>query len=211
MWLRLCRALPNVSSVVKSRNPHTIHEQHQYSRLDKLHGHIPHLNAAAKLPWWQYGRLRDGSGPVAKTSLLYQALLPDSFIDFLFPLHLLFLFGHGATVVCIAHSPLHALPPFPSLHTSYRRLWCLSATVVISAVVSLSVTSYSFSLRNNLFSTEKRVSAAAEWIAIDSSWMLAFYPRGPGSRLQCFTLFFISSFTCRRYWRRISFGASLSV
>lgn len=146
MWLRLCCALPNVSSVVKSRNPHTIHEQHQYSRLDKLHGHIPHLNAAAKLPWWQYGRLRDGSGPVAKTSLLYQALLPDSFIDFLFPLHLLFLFGHGATVVCIAHSPLHALPPFPSLHTSYRRLWCLSATVVISAVVSLSVTSYSLSL-----------------------------------------------------------------
>lgn len=146
MWLRLCCALPIVRSVVKSRYPHTIHEQHQYSRLDKLHGHIPHLNAAAKLPWWQYGRLRDGSGPVAKTSLLYQALLPDSFIDFLFPLHLLFLFGHGATVVCIAHSPLHALPPFPSLHTSYRRLWCLSATVVISAVVSLSVTSYSLSL-----------------------------------------------------------------
>lgn len=146
MWLRLCCASPNVRSVVKSRYPHTIHEQHQYSRLDKLHGHIPHLNAAAKLPWWQYGRLRDGSGPVAKTSLLYQALLPDSFIDFLFPLHLLFLFGHGATVVCITHSPLHALPPFPSLHTSYRRLWCLSATVVISAVVSLSVTSYSLSL-----------------------------------------------------------------
>lgn len=146
MWLRLCCALPNVRSVVKSRYPHTIHEQHQYSRLDKLHGHIPHFNAAAKLLWWQYGRLRDGSGPVAKTSLLYQALLPDSFIDFLFPLHLLFLFGHGATVVCIAHSPLHALPPFPSLHTSYRRLWCLSATVVISAVVSLSVTSYSLSL-----------------------------------------------------------------
>lgn len=142
----MCCALPIVRSVVKSRYPHTIHEQHQYSRLDKLHGHIPHLNAAAKLPWWQYGRLRDGSGPVAKTSLLYQALLPDSFIDFLFPLHLLFLFGHGATVVCIAHSPLHALPPFPSLHTSYRRLWCLSATVVISAVVSLSVTSYSLSL-----------------------------------------------------------------
>lgn len=146
MWLSLCCALPNVRSVVKSKYPHTIHEQHQYSRLDKLHGHIPHLNAAAKLPWWQYGRLRDGSGPVAKTSLLYQPLLPDSFIDFLFPLHLLFLFGHGATVVCIAHSPLHALPPFPSLHTSYRRLWCLSATVVISAVVSLSVTSYSLSL-----------------------------------------------------------------
>lgn len=91
MWLSLCCALPNVRSVVKSKYPHTIHEQHQYSRLDKLHGHIPHLNAAAKLPWWQYGRLRDGSGPVAKTSLLYQALLPDSFIDFLSPLHLLFL------------------------------------------------------------------------------------------------------------------------